>query len=53
MRCVNAFGAAVLAALIGCGMMLIVPGVSESTVAMVEAVAGVAGWSAVMHHGKA
>lgn len=51
MRYVKTFGAAVLAALIGCGIMLLLPGVSDSTAAMVGA--AVAGWSAVMGHGKA
>jgi hypothetical protein len=37
--------------LIGCGLIL--PGISKSTVAAVGAVAAVAGWYTLMHHGKA
>jgi len=50
---VQAFGTAVLVALIGSEFFLNLPGVSESTAAMVGAVAAVAGRSAVMVHGKA
>lgn len=48
-----ALGAALLAALIGSGIMLMIPGLSDSTVAAVGAAAAVAGWSAVMYRGKA
>ena len=41
-----AVGAAVLAGLVGCGIMLMLPGVSDSTAAMVGA--AVAGWPAAM-----
>lgn len=53
MLAVQAFGTAVLVALIGSEFFLNLPGVSESTAAMVGAVAAVAGRSAVMVHGKA
>ena len=53
MRYVKAFGAALLAALIGCGIVLLLPGVGESTAAIVGAVAAVAAFSAVIHYGKA
>jgi tetratricopeptide (TPR) repeat protein len=52
-RYVKAFGAALLAALIGCGVMLSLPGVSESTAALVGAVAAVAAFGAAIHYGKA
>jgi hypothetical protein len=52
-RHVKAFGAAVLAALICAGIVLMLPGVSESTAAIVGAAAAMAGWSAVMIHSKA
>jgi Tfp pilus assembly protein PilF len=53
MRYVKAFGAAVLAGLIGAGITLLLPGVSESTAAIVGAVAAVAAFSAVIYYGKA
>jgi hypothetical protein len=53
MRYVKAFGAAVLAVLISGGIMFNLPGASESTAAVVGAVAAVVGWSVVMNHGKA
>jgi len=53
MQKLKAAGVAVLAAVVGCGIMLMLPGISESTAAMVGAAAAVAGWSAVMVHGKA
>ena len=49
----KAVGAPVLAGLIGARIMLIIPSVNESTAAAVGAAAAVAGWSAVMSHGKA
>lgn len=52
MRYMKAFGVAVLSGLIGCGIMLMLPGISDSTAAMVGATAAVAGWYTVMHHGK-
>ena len=52
-RHVKAVGAAVLAGLVGCGIMLLLPGVSDSTAAIVGAAAAMAGWSAVVVHGKA
>jgi hypothetical protein len=39
-----AVGAALLAAAVGCGIMLMLPGVGESTAARVGAVAAAAGW---------
>jgi hypothetical protein len=54
MRYVKAFGAAVLSGLIGCGIMLMLLGISDSTAAAVGAAAAVAGWYTVMsQHGKA
>lgn len=53
MSYVKAFGAAVLAGLVGCGIMLMIPGVSESTAAIVGAVAAVAASGAVICYGKA
>jgi tetratricopeptide (TPR) repeat protein len=52
-RYVKAFGAALLAGLIGCGIMLLLPGVSESTAALVGAAAAAAVFSAAIHYGKA
>jgi len=52
-RYVKAFGAALLAGLIGAGIMLLLPGVSESTAALVGAVAAVAAFGAAIHYGKA
>ena len=53
MHHVRAFGAALLAGLVGCGLMLNFPGISDSTAATVGAVAAVAVWSAIMYHSKA
>ncbi len=53
MRYVKAFGAAVLVGLIGAGITLLLPGVGESTAAIVGVVATVATFSAVIYHGKA
>lgn len=53
MRYVKAFGPVLLAALISDGIMLNLPGISESTAAMVGVLVAVASWSAVMVHGKA
>jgi transposase len=52
MQKLKAIGAAVLAGLVGCGIMLMLPGVGESTAAAVGAAAAVAGWQTVMHNGK-
>jgi len=52
-RYVRAFGAAVLVGLVGCGIMLMIPGVSESTAAIVGAVATVVASSAVIYYAKA
>jgi hypothetical protein len=50
----EAIGAAVLAGFLGCGIMLLLPSIGESTAAMVGAAAAVAGWKTVMsQHGKA
>ena len=53
MQKLKAVGVAMLAGFLGCGIMLILPGMSDSTAAMVGAAAAVAGWSAVMYRGKA
>ena len=43
MQKLKAVGVAMLASFLGCGIMLILPGVGESTAAMVGAAAAVAG----------
>ncbi len=53
MQKLEAVGAALLAALVGCGIMLMLPGISDSTAAAVGAAAAMAGWKTVMYHGKA
>ena len=39
---------AMLTAVIACGIMLMIPGIGDSTAAMVGAAAAVAGWKTVM-----
>jgi hypothetical protein len=53
MRTVKAFGAGMGTALVCCRIMLMLSGVSDYTAAMEGAAAAVAGWSAVIVHGKA
>jgi hypothetical protein len=43
-----AVSVALLAAVVGCGIMLMLPGVGEPTAAMVGTAAAVAGWKTVM-----
>jgi hypothetical protein len=52
MRYVQALGVAVLTALVGYGIMRILPGISESTAAIAGAVAAVAGWMTVVQRRK-
>jgi hypothetical protein len=54
MQKLKAIGAALLAAVVSCGIMLMLPGISDSTAAMVGTAAAVAGWKTVMNRqGKA
>jgi len=53
MQKLEAACAALLAALVAYKLMLLLPGIGESTAAVVGATAAVAGWNTVMYHGKA
>lgn len=53
MHHVRAFGAALLAGLVGCGLMLNFSGISDSTAATVGAVAAVVVWCAIVYHSEA
>jgi len=53
MRYVITLATAMLTAVLACEIMRVLPGVSDSTAAIVGATAAVAGWQTVMYHGKA